>query len=239
MDNLAQRHIKQIDSILADLGKISLPISGDLLADFNFTDNVFKIDDSETPQVHQFYGDTLNILSNLFGPKSPQVKSLTDERKMIESKRYSTDSTNHKLREICCLISGVLTSTKNNIEAGLITNILIQASGAVIGDFLSIAKKALRDGNKDVAAILASAALEDALKRKAAELGLKVENRKLSNVVNDLNSKGFFSSTEFSIVSSYVKLRNDAMHTDQAKIQEADVSGLIRFLEPFLIKNFS
>ena len=238
MDNLAQRYIKQIDSILAGLKKLSLTISSsfDSLADFNFTDDVFKINDSETPQVYQFYGDTLNILSNLFGPKSPQVKSLTDERKMIESKKGSTE---HKLREICCLISGRLTSTKNAIEAGLITNISIQAAGAVIGDFLSIAKEFLVDKNKDVAVILASAALEDALKRKAKGLGIKVEHRNLSNVVNDLNSKGFFSSTEFSIVSSYVKLRNDAMHTDRAKIQEADVRDLIRFLEPFLIKNFS
>ncbi len=41
----------------------------------------FVEEDSEAPKVHEAYGSTLNILSNLFGAKSPQVKSLTDQRK--------------------------------------------------------------------------------------------------------------------------------------------------------------
>ncbi|OGY68536.1 MAG: hypothetical protein A3B94_00155 [Candidatus Jacksonbacteria bacterium RIFCSPHIGHO2_02_FULL_43_10] len=125
------------------------------------------------------------------------------------------------------------------MNAGLITNIVIQASGAIIGDFLAIAKNELKNGNKDVAAVLSSAALEDSLKRKAEEFSIKTEGKDLSQIINALKSQGIFSGAETPIVSSYVKLRNSAMHADWAKIQGADVGSLIGFLEPFLIKNFS
>jgi hypothetical protein len=171
-----------------------------------------------------------------FRRKSPQVKSLIDQRKQIVSKKYSTE---YELRETCHLVYGILASVKNDIKAGLITNIVIQASGAIIGDFLAIAKSELKNGNKDVAAVLSSAALEDSLKRKANELGIKTANTNLDQVINALKSQGVFSGTEAPIISSYIKLRNSAMHADWGKIQGTDVGILIGFLEQFLIKNFS
>lgn len=231
MNNIGERYIKQIDGLLADLKKLSLT-----RANFDRLASSLVDDDNEAPQVHQLYSATLNILTNLFGAKSPQVKSLVDQRKMIVAKKYSNE---YELRETCHLVSGVLRSTKDDIKAGLITNIVIQASGAVIGDFLAIAKNELKGGNKDVAAVLASAALEDALKRKADELGVKTENKDLSVIINALKAQGFFSGAETPIVSSYVKLRNSAMYADWTKIQGTDVGSLIGFLEPFLVKNFS
>lgn len=231
MNDIAERYIKQIDSLLTGLKKLSL-----VRKNYSRLDIPLYDDDSEASQVHQLYSATLNIITNLFGAKSPQVKSLVDQRKMIISKKYSTE---YELRKTCHLVSGVLTSTKNDIKTGLITSIVIQASGAVIGDFLAVAKNELKAGNKDVAAVLASAALEDLLKRKADELGIKTENKDLSAVINALKSQGFFSGAEAPIVSSYVKLRNSAMHADWTKIQGTDVSSLIGFLEPFLVKNFS
>lgn len=231
MNNLAEKHIKQIDILLKEIERLSV-----MRKNFSKLDISLVEEDSEAPKVHKAYGSTLNMLSNLFGAKSPQVKSLIDQRKQIVSKKYSTE---YELRETCHMVYGILASVKNDIEAGLIASIVLQASGAVIGDFIAIAKHELSGGNKDVAAVLASAALEDSLKRKADELGIKTENKELSAVINALKSQGFFSGAEAPIVSSYVKLRNSAMHADWAKIQGADVSSLIGFLEPFLVKNFS
>lgn len=226
MLNLAEKYTKQIDTLLKDIEKLSV-----MLNRFSLVEEY-----GEAPKVHEAYGSTLNILSNLFGAKSPQVKSLIDQRKQIVSKNYSTTPA---LRETCHLVYGILASVKNDIKAGLITDIVIQASGAIIGDFLALAKNELKNGNKDVAAVLSSAALEDSLKRKADELGIKTENKDLSQIINVLKSQGIFSGAEAPIISSYVKLRNSAMHADWSKIQGTDVGSLIGFLEPFLVKNFS
>lgn len=231
MNNLAEKYIKQIDILLKEIERLSV-----MRENFSKLDISFVEEDSETPKVHKAYGSTLNMLSNLFGAKSPQVKSLIDQKKQIVSKKYSTE---YELRKTCHMVYGILSSVKNDIEAGLIASIVIQASGAVIGDFLAVAKNELKAGNKDVAAVLASAAIEDSLKRKADEFGIKTENKDLSAVINALKSQGFFSGAEAPIVSSYVKLRNSAMHADWTKIQGTDVSSLIGFLEPFLVKNFS
>ena len=232
MNDIVERYLKRIDELLTELNELSLSRRNNHGLDILLSD-----DDSEAPQVHQLFSATLNIASNIFGGKSPQVKSLVDQRKMIGAKKYINQS--DELRETCHLVSGVLTSTKNDIELGLISRIIIQASGAVIGDFIAIAKNELKVGSKDVAAVLASAALEDALKRKADELGIKTENKDLSAIINALKSQGFIGGAQGPIVSSFVKLRNSAMHADWSKIQETDVNSMIGFLEPFLIKNFS
>jgi hypothetical protein len=231
MINIAEKYIKQIDILLEEIENFSVMRENFSELDLSFIEN-----DADAPKVYKAYGTTLNISSNLFGAKSPQVKSLEDQRKIIFSKKYSME---RKLREIGNVIYGFLASIKNDIEAGLITNIVIQASGVVIGDFVAIAKNELKNNNKDVAAVLASVALEDALKRKAEKLGIKIENKDLSGIINTLKAQGFLSGAEVPIVSSYVKLRNSAMHADWTKIQGADVGSLIGFLEVFLIKNFT
>lgn len=229
MTDIAKKYIKQIEILLKEIEGLSIMKK-------SFINISFLGEDGEASKVHEVYGSTLNIISNLFGAKSPQIKTLIDERKQIVSKRYSTE---YELKKTCHMVCGTLASVKNDIKAGLITNIVIQASGAIIGDFLAIAKNELKNGNKDVAAVLSSVALEDSLKRKADELGIKTENKDLSQVINVLKSQGFFSGAEAPIVSSYVKLRNSAMHADWSKIQGTDVGSLIGFLEPFLVKNFS
>jgi len=52
-------------------------------------------------------------------------------------------------------------------------------SGEIFGDFIGLAKSALRENYKDVAAVLACAALEDSLKRFAETNGLSVGDKVL------------------------------------------------------------
>ena len=61
-------------------------------------------------------------------------------------------------------------------------------SGEVFGDFVASAKAALNEGHHSVAAVLACAALEDALKRLAKLNGLSVDGQTMEDVVNALKS---------------------------------------------------
>jgi hypothetical protein len=54
----------------------------------------------------------------------------------------------------------------------------------------------LEEGNKDVAAVLACAALEDALKRYATLNDLDVQDQSMQQVVGALKSKGLVSGAQ-------------------------------------------
>ena len=60
-------------------------------------------------------------------------------------------------------LGGVFLSAKEAFESGYLFDVERDVSAEIFGDFVVLAKRALSDNNTDVAAVLASAALEDAL----------------------------------------------------------------------------
>jgi hypothetical protein len=179
---------------------------------------------------------TPTILESLYGYNTPQVKALFEVKKAYTKTQYSTS---YELSSLAKSIRGTLLNILEEIEANLIRNITTKATGIVIGDLVALAKEELKAGYSNVVAVLAAAALEDALKRKAEELGINVENKTLNTIINSLKSKSFFRGAQVPIVSSYLKFRNAAMHAQWDKIQDADINSLIGFLEPFLLENFT
>ena len=77
-------------------------------------------------------------------------------------------------------------------KSGYDGSYLFKLDTAVRGDlccFVLLAKSALENNQKDVAAVLASAALEDALKRYASLHGLDVAGKEMQDVINALKQK--------------------------------------------------
>ncbi len=134
--------------------------------------------------------------------------------------------------------SGTLKSIRDEIEAGLIGNLELQAQGGIFGDFITLAKESL-DENENVAAVLVSAALEDALKRFAFQNVLDVANADMSQVINALKSNSLLKGPQASIAQSYTKFRNKAFHADWDTIDKPSVSSAIGFTESFILENFS
>jgi hypothetical protein len=128
-----------------------------------------------------------------------------------------------------------------NVEDGKLIefNIQMSFSGEIFGDFVSAAKAALDEGNHTVAAVLACAALEDALKRYATSKGLVVDNKTMDEVVNALKSQGLVSGPQKSLLSAMPKIRNHAMHADWEKLTPQDAGSVIGFVEQFLLSNFA
>jgi hypothetical protein len=103
---------------------------------------------------------------------------------------------------------------------------------------VGLAKSALTEGYKDVAAVLASAALEDALKKYASLKELDVSNRSMQEVVSALKSKGLVLGAQKSLLDTMPKLRDYAMHANWEKLTDADVSSIIGYVEKFISTNF-
>lgn len=134
---------------------------------------------------------------------------------------------------------GVFSSAKEDFEGGYIFDVDLRVSGEVFGDFVAMSKHSLSEGHKDVAAVLACAALEDTLKKYATLNDIAITDQSMTEVVNALKAQGLVSGAQKSLLDTMPKIRNFAMHAEWDKISEPDVSSVIGFVEQFLLSNFS
>jgi hypothetical protein len=143
------------------------------------------------------------------------------------------------LRNSTTVCRAALETLKSDIEMGHITTLDRRLTGEITGEFNALAKQALTQNYLPVAAVLASAALEDALKRLARLNGLDVDAADMPKVISALKAKTLLSGAEIPTVQGYTRLRNNAMHAQFGELKEAEVSSLIAFLESFLVRSFS
>ncbi len=136
-------------------------------------------------------------------------------------------------------LQGIFQSAKEAFEGGYVFDVELTVSGEIFGDFVVLAKQALGEGQKDVAAVLAAAALEDALKRYAKANGLKVGDATMQEVIGGMKSKGLVSGARRSLLEAMPRFRNSAMHAEWGKVTEPEVSSVIGFVEQFLLTEFS
>ena len=168
-----------------------------------------------------------NLIKAVFGEESPHYINFAEELKQC-------GGSDHEIHAL----QGVFQSAKEDFEGGYVFNVDLRISGEVFGDFVVLAKQSLTEGHKDVAAVLASAALEDALKRYANAEGLNIDNQSMSEVINALKAKGLVSGPQKSLLNAMPRIRNSAMHADWGKISELDVSSIIGFVEQLLLTKF-
>ncbi len=136
-------------------------------------------------------------------------------------------------------LAGIFQSAKEAFDGGYLFDVERDISAEIFGNIVVLAKRALAEDNKDVAAVLASAALEDALKRHATSNGLNVDKASMSNVISALKSKGLVSGAQKSMLAAMLQMRNHAMHAEWDKFEKPAVSSLIGFVEQFLLTHFS
>ena len=171
---------------------------------------------------------TQSLLVAVFGLNSPHVKNFNSIYNACEGSETSVMSLN-----------AVFLSAKEDFEGGYVFNVDLRVSGEVFGDFVALARQSLSEGHKDVAAVLACAALEDALKRYAAIKELDVTDKTMTEVINALKSASLVSGAQKSLLEAMPRIRNSALHAEWAKISEPDVSSVIGFVEQFLLTKFS
>ena len=177
------------------------------------------------------YMTAINLFEIIYGSNSEQLDALKTMYQQNNETKQSEVSRDWSAMDI---IKGSLRALKTDIEEGLIKNIQSQARSEVLGDFLTLARESHDEGHKDVAAVLSSAALEDALKRCAKEWGLNVQGKNMMTVVNALKSNNIISKLQAKTLDGYTDFRNDALHADWDEIDSPTVISVIEFTDEFL-----
>lgn len=130
-------------------------------------------------------------------------------------------------------------SAKEDFEGGYVFNVEMRISGEIFGDFVALARQSLSEGQKDVAAVLACAALEDAIKRLAQSGGISTDGKTMVDLVNALKSAGLVAGAQKSLLDAMPRIRNMAMHAEWSKLTEPDVSSVLGYVEQLLLSKFS
>ena len=170
----------------------------------------------------------MNLIKIAFGENSPHYENFKTAYENFTGYEYEFERA-----------KGVFAAAKADFEGGYATTMAALVSGEIFGDFIGLAKESLNSNNKDVAAVLACAALEDALKRYATSEGLAVDGKDMSEVVGALKSKGLVGGAQKTLLETMPKIRNAAMHADWSKLTSQDVASVIGYTERFLIDHFS
>lgn len=179
-------------------------------------------------QWHQWATSAQNLIRAVFGQSSPHYNNFL----RLYDKCGGSD------HDVAAL-KAVFMSAKDDFDGGYVFDVELRVSGEVFGDFVTLAKQSLSEGHKDVAAVLACAALEDALKRFAQANDLSVSEKSMQEVVNALKSSGLVSGAQKTLLDAMPRIRNLAMHADWGKLSEPDVNSVIGFVEQFLLSKFS
>ncbi len=168
-----------------------------------------------------------NLILAVYGEHSPHYENFLKAYEKCDGYDYAVRT-----------LKGIFLSAKEDFEGGYVFDVELRISGGVFGDFISLSRQSLSEGYKDVAAVLACAALEDALKRYAEVNHIEIGGKTLQEIINALKSEGLVSGPQKSILESMPRLRNAAMHADWEKITAPDVSSVIGFVEQFLLTKF-
>lgn len=191
-------------------------------------DSVYSMKHAERGDWMRWATSTQNLLRTVYGEKTPHYANFT---KAIENCAGYDDEVN--------ALFGIFQSAKEDFEGGYVFDPDVRISGEVFGDFVAMSKQSLSEGYKDVAAVLACAALEDTLKRFATLNGLHVSDKSMTEVVNALKSKGLVAGAQKSLLDPMPRIRDYAMHANWEKITAPDVNSVIGFVEQFLLSNFN
>lgn len=174
---------------------------------------------------------SLNLIQGTHGRDSPHSAAFASELSNVQN-NYIDDRRLNSFR-------GLFLAAKSDFEAGLDFNIERLVAGEVFGDFVALAKACLAEGNHSVAAVLACAALEDALKRYARAKGLEVEGKTMEDIVNALKSKGLVTGPQKALMAAMPRIRNAAMHADWDKLTANEAGSVLGFVEQFLLTQFA
>ena len=180
-----------------------------------------------------------SLLTAVYGPESPQLKSLTAGLAQIAKSASSVVSVGHYQSEYA---RGTIAGVVAEIEGGLTGTIRAQVAGEVFGELVRLGKEILEDDTepaKNVSAVLIAAAFEDLMRRMGSELAGVVGRPKLEQVVISLSAAGVLKGGEIATAQSYLKFRNDSLHANWTNLQRSQIESCTAFIEALLVKHFS
>jgi uncharacterized protein YutE (UPF0331/DUF86 family) len=125
-------------------------------------------------------------------------------------------------------LEGMLISAKQEWDAGLLRRIEHLVAAETFDDFLDHAEAYHKAGKVIEASVLASAVLEDTVKRVARKNGIDPSGKTLDPLITELAKANVFTPVKAKRYRAAAGIRDKAFHAEWDKIDLKDVGELIR-----------
>ncbi|MBI4223030.1 MAG: hypothetical protein HY607_10170, partial [Planctomycetes bacterium] len=169
-----------------------------------------RVSNEEIPR----YQSWLSSVSNLIRVVTKEDSYFSEEcTRLITNEHMSSGIPPQIIQKM----QGLLSSAKEEWSKGLLRKIEYVISAATFDDFLDHAAKYHKANKKSEASVLASAVLEDTMKKVALKNGIKTDKLSLENLIEDLVKKDIFTLVKSKRVKGYVAVRNQALHAEWDK----------------------
>ena len=124
-------------------------------------------------------------------------------------------------------ILGILKSAQAEWSRGLLLDLEFRFVGPAFEEFLRHATEYLADKRKMEAAVLASAVLEDTVKKIVRKFDIDPSDKELDALIGALSAKGALSKVKAQRLRAAAAVRNKAFHADWNSFDERDVKQMI------------
>ncbi|GAI58184.1 unnamed protein product [marine sediment metagenome] len=133
---------------------------------------------------------------------------------------------------------GLLISAQTDWSEGMLREIEYVIAAETFDDFLDHATSYHRAGKKIEASVLASAVLEDTIKKIAVKNSIETKGKSLDPLIDDLKAAGVFTPVKAKRGKAYAGIRNKADHAEWDEFDIKDVGkmieGIRELIEEFL-----
>ncbi len=181
------------------------------------------------------YQAWLSSVSNLFQIVAPEGNFYIEECTRLMKHR---DMLNGVPSHIVQKVYGLLASAKEEWEHGLLGKIEYIVAAATFDDFIDHAAEYHKANKKIESSVLASAVLEDTVKKVAAKHNIATSGISLEPLIDALVKSNVFTPVKAKRVKGYAAVRNHALHAEWDKFDITDVGDLIKgtreLIEEFL-----
>jgi hypothetical protein len=184
------------------------------------------IQNKDKVALYDWLAKVLNIVTIIFGERSPQYLQLANLTK---------DGVSHS-HEIYA-IDGLLRGALNDLEHGFILGQEFLVAGEIFDSVLQQAQQLNGAGYKDAAAVLARVVLEDALRRIARSEGL-AESVSAARLNDELKQKGRYPQVQWRLIQAWLDIGNSAAHGRFEDYDHATIKRLLEDIEAFLATEF-
>ncbi len=131
-------------------------------------------------------------------------------------------------------VLGILKSANAEWTNGLINTLEFHFVGLAFEDFLRHATVYNDSDKKLEAAVLASAVLEDTMKKLCAKHNIATEDKTLDSLISALKANQVVGKVKAERLRSYAALRNRAFHAEWDAFDKRDLRQMIEGLEELL-----
>jgi len=172
------------------------------------------------PQYRAWLASSANVIGALALPDSTYLRECA--RIMDDSDlRYRVPT------RVAQQMFGLLQALKSDLDAGVLRQIEYVVAAATFDDFLDHASGYHKGNRKIEASVLASAVLEDTLKRVARKHGVNASGQSIEQIIDALVKALVFTEVRAKRVRAYAGVRNHADHAEWEKFDIKDVGDQI------------